>query len=124
MYESQHCPAYITDLTISLPAHLDNNKGPKWDPRRWPSIAALYKLVLTGWGPDLPTLPTEDWVDKSQGALTRAQWMGLVSRIPEEYHNNPFHSVPDDELPLEIITLDEFLDAHNGMACFVVSFCY
>lgn len=72
----------------------------------------------------MPTLPTEDWVDKSRGALTKTQWQVLVSRIPEEYHRNPFYSLPGDELPLEIIPLDDFVDTHQGMPQHVVFFSH
>lgn len=105
-----------------MTAHLDDNKGPKWDPRKWSSIADLHQLVLTGWGPGMPTVPTAEWVDKSRGALTKTQWQALVSHIPAEYHNNPFYSVPVKELPLEIILLDDFLVSHKRMTLSVVFF--
>lgn len=97
------------------PALLDSKPPLKWEPKKWPAVAALFKLVLTGWGPSMPTLPTEDWADKKKGGLTRAQWELLVARIPKEYHNNPYHSVSDGELPLQIVDLADFLAAHTGM---------
>lgn len=63
----------------------------------------------------MPTLPTEDWADKRKGSLTRAQWELLVARIPKSYHDNPYHNVPDGELPLQIVALDDFLVANAGM---------
>lgn len=70
----------------------------------------------------MPTLPGKAWVDKSAGALTGAQWKTLVARIPEDYHHNPFHSLPEGELPLDIVTLDDFLLEHKGMTHSVIPF--
>lgn len=64
----------------------------------------------------MPTLPTEHYVDKHKGALTKTQWKELVSRIPATYHHNPFYALPDDQLPLAIVPLDEFLKKHQGKA--------
>lgn len=113
--------SHLTQRVHSLTAQQHGDQGLKWDPRKWPSIAAFHKLVLTGWGPDMSTLPTDGWVDKSRGALTSAQWKCLVSRIPIEYFNNPFHSMPEDELALEIVSLDDFLDTHAGTSCHSLS---
>ncbi|KZP33631.1 hypothetical protein FIBSPDRAFT_943418 [Athelia psychrophila] len=88
---------------------LTENKGPKWEFRKWPALADVYQLVLTGWGPDMPTLPGQGWVDKSAGTLTGAQWKTLIAHIPADYHHNPFHTLPEGQLPLDIIMLDNFL---------------
>lgn len=66
----------------------------------------------------MTTLPTEDWTDKKKGALTQAQWAILVARIPKMYHDNPYHKLPKNELPLQIVALNDFLVDHPGMDSF------
>ncbi|KZP21987.1 hypothetical protein FIBSPDRAFT_953313 [Athelia psychrophila] len=100
---------YLTDILCQI-----DTKAPlKWDPRKWPTVAAEHGLVLTGWGPDITTLPTDGWTDKKTGLLTRAQWQSLVERIPQSYHGNPFHNVSEGQLLLEIVPLDGFLAEHK-----------
>lgn len=117
MFDFDSCCAN-THASLRVTAHIDTQPPLKWEPKKWPSVAGLLKLVLTGWGPDVTTLPTEDWADKTKGALTRAQWECLVARIPRTYHSNPYYQVPDNELPLEIVALNDFLVDYPGMYAF------
>lgn len=87
----------------------------KWDFKTWPKIAKKHGLVLTGWGPHMCSNPTSQWVDKRTGGLTRDNWKHLVWRIPRSWRNNPHHDVPAGELPLQLVTLEEFLgDSEHG----------
>lgn len=108
-------PPTVSHIISPGTARIDTKPPLRWEPKKWPSVAALLKLVLTGWGPDMTTLPTEDWTDKKKGALTRAQWRLLVGRIPANYNDNPYFEVTDNELPLEIVPLNDFLVDFPGI---------
>lgn len=86
----------------------------KWEPVKWPTIAAANGLVLTGWGPDMPSLPTREWADRKKGGLIHIHWERLVERIPVSWFDNPYYKVPPDELPLALIRLEDFLHDHPG----------
>lgn len=86
----------------------------KWEFKLWPQTAKKYGLVLTGWGPNMCTDPTPQWVDKRTGCLTRDHWWHLVQRISQSWRENPHYNVPDGELDLEFVTLEEFLSEHPG----------
>lgn len=81
----------------------------KWDEKKWPKTAITLRLVLVGWGPSMPCLPNQDWIERRRGGLTQVHWQNLVNRIPESWHNNPYHKVSDVELALRFMPLDEFL---------------
>lgn len=109
-----------------LNIHPDEMADPpcKWDFKTWPTAAHAQKLVLTGWGADLPSLPTQDWTDKKRGGLTQANWLQLVRRIPHEWHRNPHHKVQQGELSLALVRLDEFLQDHPGTFSFTRLICF
>lgn len=86
----------------------------KWDFQLWPKAAKKYGLVLTGWGPNMCSDPTGQWADKHSGGLTRNNWMHLVWRIPQSWRNNLHYKVPDDELALKFVKLENFLSTHPG----------
>lgn len=98
---------------IHLPGAL-TNPPVKWEPARWPETAVTHGLVLTGWGPDMPTLPTPDWADRVRGGLQHIHWQSLVANIPPSYHANPYYKKVKNELPLQFISLADFLQDHPG----------
>lgn len=90
----------------------------KWDEKTWPQTAIDLELVLVGWGPNMPSIPTQDWLERKRGGLTQINWENLVKRIPQSWRENPNYAVADNELELRFMSLDEFLTGSPGMLCF------
>ncbi|KZP07907.1 hypothetical protein FIBSPDRAFT_965240 [Athelia psychrophila] len=97
--------SYLNDAL----AKFQSDPPPKWEEKRWPQLALALDLVLVGWGSNMPSLPTQNWIERTKGALTRANWQQLVNRIPKSWHNNPHHNVDENELPLKFMLLEDFL---------------
>ncbi|KZP21991.1 hypothetical protein FIBSPDRAFT_953321 [Athelia psychrophila] len=97
--------SYLNDAL----AKFQSDPPPKWEEKRWPQLALALDLVLVGWGSNMPSLPTQNWIERTKGALTRANWQQLVNRIPKSWHNNPHHNVDENELPLKFMPLEDFL---------------
>lgn len=87
----------------------------KWEEKRWPQLALALDLVPVGWGPNMPSLPAQNWIERTKGALTRANWQQLVNHIPKSWHNNPHHDVGENELPLKFMPLADFLIGWPGL---------
>ncbi|KAF7984931.1 hypothetical protein HWV62_9843 [Athelia sp. TMB] len=92
----------------------------RWDEKLWPSRALANKLILVGWGPNIATIPNEHYQDKRAGSVRKEEWEALTSRIPQSWKDNKLRKpVPDDELDLDIIRLDDFFKQfpkHMGKA--------
>lgn len=83
-----------------------------WNFKKFPQSAVTHQLVLTGWGPHMRSIPSNEWNERSAGGLTQANWRQLLLRIPESYQGNPHYQVADGELPLEFVPLADFLETH------------
>ncbi|KZP22525.1 hypothetical protein FIBSPDRAFT_890401 [Athelia psychrophila] len=92
------------------------NPPATWNFKKFPQLAEVHELVLTGWGPNMCSVPNHDWIDQKAGGLTQANWHQLVRRIPSDYYGNPHHRVDEGELSLEFVPLAEFLEKNPKYA--------
>ena len=110
---------FVVDLIKPTPS--------KWEPKQWPGAALANRLVLVGWGPDIPQVPNASWVTRHTGAIHLKHFRALLGRVPKTWRNidkKKLIDYPDDEYGLAVMTLDAFLKSHPGTVVFPpVVFC-
>lgn len=101
----------VRDVDLKFPAQFMSVQ--RFPYTNWQVIAMDHKLVLVGSPRNLARQPGSQWLYKSAGGNHLPELRSLIASIPA--NENKYFNVPDGQMGLDIIRLEDFYTKFPGM---------